>query len=223
MKMNKYTNMKNPSRRVFLRNATIISIASLSANHAFAQILTPQKPSLSHGSLLARISTKTCSIEKIAFNNLFNIYNISLNNWKQSGYEAMGTNYYVCQDENLVLCPLQFHHNVVGLIDSVLLCFGKNQEGEWQSLKPLSGFDLEVLAVAAEGLQKHNPNIELSDYLLPSITQNRKDGFCFTTQKGEVFIKSILLDECSRTEIIVKEGDKILFQQTIISAHHLAA
>lgn len=212
--------MSNLSRRIFLRNAGIISIASLTTNPTFAQNQTVS----SEGSgLLARISKKTYSLDKLPFKNLLNIYELALNNWKQSGYEAFETNYFVCQNENLALFPLHLHHATVGLIDTAFLCFGKNQMDEWIKLRPLSGLDMEVLDVAAEGLQKHHPDIDLSKFLLPSISQNRNVGFYFDTQKGNVFIKSILSTDSVKTEIIVKEGDKPLFQQTIISQCSLSA
>lgn len=212
--------MNNLSRRVFLRSAGIISIAPLSTNHAFAQNQTIKKPLSQNGSLLAKISKKTYSLETLSLNNLLNVYKLSLNDWQKNGYEAFGANFYICQDENLALFPLQYNHTILGLIDSMVLCFRKNQEDEWISIKSLSGFDLEVLTVAAEGLQKYNPDIDLGSYLLPSFPLNNTNSFCFNTPKGEVFIKTFLFENNAKTGIIVKEGDRILFQQTIISEHH---
>jgi hypothetical protein len=209
-------------RREFLKNTGIIVIASLTTNQIFAQNQVASISRNGNTSFMDKISKKTYSLKTLRNNSLLHTYEAALSNWQNSGYEASGSDYYVCQDGNLALFSLHLKHESVGLLDSAILCFGKNQAGEWKSLKSLSGFDLEILTVAAGELQKNNPDIDLSDYLLPSTAQWVNDGFCFSTPKGDVFIKTILLSDASKTEIIVKEGDKILFQQTIISEHQLS-
>ena len=172
---------------------------------------------------LSKLLKKTYSLKTLFNTNLLDIYKTSLNNWQNTGYQALGSNFYACQHENIALFPLYHPHNSMGILDTAIVCFGKNNEGEWTKLKPLSGYDLEALAVATEGLLKNNANIDLGDYLLPSCFQNMDNGLCFRTLKGDVFIKTIVSKDASKTKIIVREGEKILFEGMSVLSNGQAA
>jgi hypothetical protein len=214
--------IKNLPRREFLRSAGITGIAISITNSVFAQKQICSNHLNGNIGFMDKIPKKTYSLRTLHEPKLLNIYEKTLNDWQNCGYKASTSDYYVCQGENLFLFPLHLNHESIGLLDSTVLCFGKNETGELIKLKPLSGFDLEALAVAAASLQKHNPDIDLGGYLLPSFSSNQTNSFCFNTLKGSVFIKTLLYKNDSNTEIIVKEGNKILFQQTIISEHRLS-
>ena len=213
--------MNNQSRRVFLKSAGIVGIASLTPNYVFAQ--KQNTYFMGRQVFLSKILKKTCSLKVLSNTNLFNIYKTALNNWQSTGYQAFGSNFYVCQNENVALFPLYHPHNSMGILDRAILCFGKNDRGEWTKLKPLSGYDLEALAVATEGLLKNNADIDLGDYLLPSCFQNMDNGLCFKTLKGNVFIKTTVSKEVSKTKIIVREGEKVLFEEMSVLSNGQAA
>lgn len=199
-----------------------MGVLALTSNHVFAlNKLTSTSLSGNEG-FMEKISKKTCDLQTLKGADLFSIYRTALSNWQHNGYEAHGSNYYVCQPSEIVLFPLHLHHESAGSLDQAILCFAKNQADKWVKLKALSGFDLEALNVAATGLQLHNPAVNLNNYLLPILSSTHAEPFCFHTLKGDVFIKTFIADNNSNTEIIVKEGSKIVFQQKIISKHNLS-
>lgn len=117
---------------------------------------------------------------------------------------------------------MHLHVNGTGKVDNVLLCFGKNSDGEWKTLKPLSGFDLEAISVAMKELKKGNSSVDLSKYLFPAPVQPF-NPYGFETKKGSVFLKTQLSYDQTSTKIIVKEGSNIVFQKEIMSQHRLIA
>lgn len=172
-------------------------------------------------SLLSKISKRTQSLQKLTNTQLLTSYEAALVQWRQSGYQPVGSDYYICLHRELALFPLHLRHESIGVLDEVILCFEKNKLGEWVKLKALSGFDLEALTVAATTLEKNNLTFNLCDYLLPHLSRKQESPFCFSTVKGEVSIKTVLSETNSITQVLVKKGSETLFQQQIKSKHTL--
>lgn len=213
--------VKNLRRREFLKKAGIAGIFTMTANHVFAHNSAVFGAGNGTEGLLDKLATQTQSLQTLTDTPLLVTYQTSLIPWQQSGYQATGSGYYICQHGDLVLFPLHLHHESLGLLDQVILCFEKNKIGDWVKIRPLSGFDLEALAAAATALERYNPNIALCDYLLPRLSAKHKNPHCFSTAKGEISIKTLLSDTSSTIDVLVKEGDATLFQQKIKSKHTL--
>lgn len=211
--------VKNLHRRKFLKKVGIICAITLTTQNAFTRKKAISAP-LKDG-FIDRLSKYTYSRYELDDVSLMNSYKIALSHWQQSGYEPHGSNYYICKYREVALFPLLLEHNSLGLLDQAILCFEKNEAGEWVRLRSLAGFELEALSVAASNLLFDRPDSDLADFLLPVVSSVRTESFSFITSKGSVSIKTFLSDTNSKTEISVMEGNKTLFEQKIISMHQL--
>ncbi|MNE22351.1 hypothetical protein D3C80_1155590 [compost metagenome] len=151
---------------------------------------------------------------------LLECYKKAIVNWEKMGYEPSGNFCYSSSDNQLKMFPMHLHVNGSGKLDTILLCFGKNSNGEWKTLKSLSGFDLEAIAVAMKELKTKNNTIDLTHYLFPAPVQ-QVNPYSFETNKGSVFLKTILSPEQTSTKIVVMEGSTIVFQKEVMSQHSL--
>jgi hypothetical protein len=170
--------------------------------------------------ILSKFSKSSISSAFLLDQALLHCYNKAIVSWEKIGYQASGNFCYSSDDNRLKMFPMHFHVDGTGKLDEVLLCFGKNTNGEWKSLKSLSGFDLEAITVAMEELQMHNSNVNLSHYLFPApVAQSEPYGFM--TQKGSVYLKTTLSPENTVTKILIKEGTSVVYQKEVISKHSL--
>lgn len=214
--------MTDLTRRNFIKNvgfvgATTLFCGSLLAQNTFTGFSDSDK---GEKNILSKFSKSNISNAFLLDQALFHCYTKAMVSWQKMGYQSSGNFCYSSDDNRLKMFPLHLHVDGSGKLDDVLLCFGKNAEGEWKSLKSLSGFDLEAITVAMEELQMHNSNVNLAHYLFPApVTQSEPYGFI--TQKGSVYLKTVLSPENTATKILIKEGNTVVYQKEIISKHSL--
>lgn len=210
-------------RRNFIKNigfagtTTLLCGSAVFAQDTFGSFLDSGNK---EETILSKFS-KSASSDLFLFDSaLLECYNKATVSWKKTGYEAAGDFHYSSSDNQLKMFPIHLHVNGSKKLDDVLLCFGKNQNGEWKALKPLSGFDLEALTVAMKKLKSLNGTIDLTNYLFPAPIQ-QFNPYGFETKRGQVFLKTQLSHHQTATKIVVTEGSTIIFQKEIISQHRL--
>ena len=211
------------TRRNFIKNvgfvgATTLFCGTLLAQNTFSNLSDSEK---GEENILAQFLKSSYSDTFSLDPMLLECYKKAIVNWEKMGYEPSGNFCYSSSDNHLKMFPMQLHVNGSGKLDAILLCFGKNSNGEWKTLKSLSGFDLEAINIAMKELQINNKNVDLSHYLFPSPTQ-KFDPYGFETNKGSVSLKTILSPEKTSTIIIVKESTSIVYQKEIVSQHTLS-
>ena len=211
------------TRRNFIKNvgfvgATTLFCGTLLAQNTFSNLSDSEK---GEENILAQFLKSSYSDTFSLDPMLLECYKKAIVNWEKMGYEPSGNFCYSSSDNHLKMFPMQLHVNGSGKLDAILLCFGKNSNGEWKTLKSLSGFDLEAINIAMKELQINNKNVDLSHYLFPSPTQ-KFDPYGFETNKGSVSLKTILSPEKTSTIIMVKESTTIVYQKEIVSQHTLS-
>lgn len=210
------------TRRNFIKNVgfvgatTLICGGSLLAQNTFNTFSDSNKE---EESILSHFSKSNSSDVFLADAALLDCYKKASLSWEKTGYRPSGNFCYSSADNQLKMFPMHLHVNGTGKLDDVLLCFGKNSNGEWNSLKPLSGFDLEAITVAMKELKAKNTTVDLTNYLFPAPV-NQLNPYGFETKRGSVFLKTQLCYDQTSTEIVVKEGSHIVFQKEIISLHN---
>lgn len=214
--------MTDLTRRNFIKNvgfvgATTLFCGSLLGQNAFTGFSDSDSE---EKNILSKFSKSNISNAFLLDQSLLHCYNAAIVSWEKIGYESSGNFCYSSDDNTLKMFPIHLHVDGAGKLDDVLLCFGKNANGEWKSLKSLSGFDLEAITIAMEELQLHNSNVNLSHYLFPAPAA-QSEPYGFMTQKGSVYLKTILSPENTTTKIIIKEGTTAVYQKEIISKHRL--
>lgn len=210
------------TRRNFIKNvgfvgATTIFCSSLVAQNTFTNFSDFDKE---EENILSKFSKLNASNTFRLDQSLLDCYNNAISGWQKTGYKPSGDFCYASANGHLKMFPIHLHIDGTGKLDDVLLCFGKDTNGEWKSLKSLSGFDLEAITIAMKELKLHNSNVDLSSYLFPAPT-TQLEPYGFITHKGSVFLKTILSPENTATKIIIKEGTTVVYQKEIISKHSL--
>lgn len=214
--------MTDLTRRNFIKNvgfvgATTLFCGSLLGQNTFTNFSDSDKE---EGNILSKFSKSNFSDTLLLDQSLLGCYNKAIVNWQKTGYQPSGNFCYSSDDNRLKMFPMHLHVDSVGKLDDVLLCFGKNDNGEWKSLKSLTGFDLEAITVAMEDLKIHSNNVNLSHYLFPAPV-SQLEPYGFITQKGSVYLKTTLSSQNTSTKIIIKEGTSVVYQKEVISKHSL--
>lgn len=210
------------TRRNFLKNVGVVGATTLFCGSLLAQSSFTNFSDSEKGveNILAQFLKSTYSDTFSSDPMLLECYKKAIVNWEKMGYEPSGNFCYSSSDNHLKMFPMHLHVNGSGKLDAILLCFGKNSNGEWKTLKSLSGFDLEAITVAMEELKTKNNTIDLTHYLFPAPVQ-QVNPYNFETKRVSVFLKTILSPEQTSTKIIVTEGSRIVFQKEVISQHSL--
>lgn len=214
--------MSDLNRRNFIKNVGFVGVStvacgtSLFAKNAFTTFSNSVNR---EENILSKFSKLTYSDVFLSEPALLDCYKKAFINWEKTGYQPYGNFCYSSADGHLKMFPIHLHV-AEGKLDDVLLCFGKNSNGEWKSLKSLSGFDLEAITIAMKELQINNSTVDLSNYLFPAPAQ-QLEPYGFTTKKGSVHLKTTLAAKQTSTQITVTEGSKIVYQKEVISQHSL--
>lgn len=211
------------TRRNFIKNVgfvgatTLFCGSSLLGQNTFYSLSDLEKK---EENILSIFSKSTYSDAFLSDSALLNCYKEASISWEKTGYQPSGNFCYSSPDNQLKMFPLHLHVNDSGKLDDVLLCFGKNSNGEWNTLKPLSGFDLEAITVAMKELKIKNNPADLTHYLFP-VFAKQLNPYSYETKKGSVFLKTQLSSDYTLTKIVVMEGSNIVFQKEVISQHSL--
>lgn len=211
------------TRRNFIKNvgfvgtATLFCGSSLLAQNTFGSFIDSDNED---ENILSNFSKSTHSDVFLADSALFECYKKASLNLEKTGYQLSGNFCYSSPDNQLKMFPMHLQANG-GKLDDLLLCIGKNSNGEWNSLKSLSGFDLEAIKVAMKELKAKNTTVDLTNYLFPSPVK-QLNPYGFETKRGSVFLKTVLCYDQTSTQIVVKEGSNIVFEKEVISQHSLA-
>lgn len=211
------------TRRNFIKNVgfvgatTLLCGSSLLAQNSFISFSNLENE---EENILSKFTKSAYSDTFLSDPELLDCYKKASVTWEKTGYKLSGNFCYNSVDNKLKMFPMHLHVTNTGKLDDVLLCFGKNSNGEWKSLKSLSGFDLEALTAAMKELKTKNNTVDLTPYLFPTPEQIL-NPYGFETKKGSVFLKTLLASNQTSTKIIVSEGSNIIFQKEIISQHSL--
>lgn len=215
--------MINLTRRNFIKNvgfvgtATLFCGSSLLANNAFGSLSNTDD---ADENILSNFSKFNSSTVFLADSALLECYKKASLNLEKTGYKPSGNFCYSSPDNKLKIFPMHLYADGAGKLDDLLLCLGKNSNGEWTSLKSLSGFDLEAIKVAMKELKAKNSTVDLTNYLFPAPV-NQSNPYGFETKRGSVFLKTVLCYDQTSTQIVVKEGSNIVFEKEVISQHSL--
>ncbi|KAF2341968.1 hypothetical protein DMB71_06160 [Flavobacterium tistrianum] len=216
--------MINLARRNFIKNVGFVGATTLFCGSLVAKN-TLENFSISENdeeNILAKFSKITFFDAFLLDQSLADCYKKSILNWEKTGYAASGNYCFSSSDGLLKMFPMHLQTEATGKIDNVLLCLGKDSNGNWKSLRSLSGFDLEAITIAMQDLNIHRNDVNLSHYLFPApVQQLNSDGFY--TRKGSVYLQTYLASEQTVTKIIIKEGNSIVYQKEIISKHSFAS
>ncbi|MFB9106999.1 hypothetical protein [Flavobacterium gyeonganense] len=211
------------TRRNFIKNvgfvgtATLFCGSSLLAQTPFPFFIDSDNED---ENILSYFSRSTSSAVFLADSALLECYKKASLNLEKTGYKPSGTFCFSSPDNQLKMFPMHLHINGTGKLDELLLCFGKKSNGEWTSLKSLSGFDLEAITVAMKEIKAKNSTVDLTNYLFPAPV-NQLNPYGFETKRGSVFLKTQLCYDQTSTKIVVKEGSNIVFEKEVISQHSL--
>lgn len=214
--------MTDLTRRNFIKNVGFVGATtffcggSLLAQNTFGSFSDSGNED---ENILSKFSKSTFS-DAFVDATLLECYNKARLSWEKTGYEPSGNFCYSSPDNQLKMFPMHLHVNGMGKLDDVLLCFGKNPNGEWKTLRALSGFDMEALTVAMKELKTKNNSVDLTHYLFPAPIQ-QTTPYSFETPKGSVFLQTQLSYDQTSTKIVVTEGSSIVFQKEVISQHSL--
>jgi len=217
-----HLHMSDLNRRNFIKNVGFVGVTTLACGSSlFAKnAFTTSNSGNREENILSKFSKLTYSDVFLSDSTLLDCYKKAFINWEKTGYQPSGNFCYSSVDGHLKMFPIHLHVEGKGKLDDVLLCFGKNSNGEWKSLKSLSGFDLEAITIAMKELQINNSTVDLSNYLFPAPAQ-QLEPYGFTTKKGSVHLKTTLGTKQTSTQITVTEGSKIVYQKEVISLHSL--
>ncbi|AWK03652.1 hypothetical protein HYN56_05205 [Flavobacterium crocinum] len=209
-------------RRNFIKNVGFVSASTLFCSSLVAQntLESFSNSKNKEDNILSKFSKLTFFDAFLLDQSLADCYKKSIVNWEKTGYASSGNYCYSSSDGLLKMFPIHLHTETTGKVDDVLLCFGKNSNGEWKSLKSLSGFDLEAITVAMSDLKIYSNEVNLSHYLFPAPSQ-QLNPYGFDTRKGSVYLQTILDSEQTTTKIIIKEGNNVVYQKEVISQHSL--
>ncbi len=216
--------MINLARRNFIKNVGFVGVTTLFCGSLAAQS-TLENFSISENdeeNILAKFSKITFFDAFLLDQSLADCYKKSILKWEKTGYAASGNYCFGSSDGLLKMFPMHLQTEATGKVDNVLLCFGKDSNGNWKSLRPLSGFDLEAITVAMKDLNIYRNDVNLSHYLFPAPVQ-KLDPYGFYTRKGSVSLQTNLSPEQTVTKIMIKEGNSIVYQKEIISKHSFAS
>ena len=212
------------TRRNFIKNVGFVGATTLFCGSLLAQNTFDNFSDSKNGgnNILSHFSKSSFSDTFLLNPSLLDCYNNAIVNWEKTGYVSSGNYCYSSIDGHLKMFPMHLHTDSTGKIDDVLLCFGKNSNGEWKSLRSLSGFDIEALTVALKDLNIYSNEVNLFDYLFPAPLQ-QFNPYGFNTKKGSVSLQTLLAQEQTSTKIIIKEGSNIVYQKEVISQHRFVA
>ncbi|WP_394773006.1 hypothetical protein [Flavobacterium sp.] len=209
------------TRRNFIKNVGFVGVTTIFCSSLVAQnTFNFSDLDKEEENVLSRFSKLNSSNTFLLDQSLLDCYNSAASNWEKTGYKPSGDFCYSSKDGHLKMFPMHLDIDGAGKLDDVLLCFGKNTNGEWKTLKSLSGFDLEAISVAMKELKLNNSHVDLSHYLFPAPAQ-QLTPYGFITKKGSVFLKTTLSHKSTSTEILIKEGHNIVYQAEVISKHSL--
>lgn len=211
------------TRRNFIKNVGFVGTATLFGGSLLAQNTFDNFADVQYGedNILSHFSKSSFSDTFLLNPSLLDCYNNAIVNWEKTGYVSSGNYCFSSSDGHLKMFPMHLHTTSTGKIDDVLLCFGKNSNGEWKSLKSLSGFDIEAITEAMKDLKIHSNEVNLSHYLFPDpVPQFNPYGF--NTKRGSVSLQTLLAQEQTSTKIIIKEGNTIVYQKEVVSQHRFA-
>lgn len=216
--------MINLARRNFIKNVGFVGAAtlfcgSLAAKSTLENFSIPEND---EENILAAFSKITFFDAFLLDQSLADCYKKSVLNWEKIGYASSGNYCFSSSDGLLKMFPMHLQTEAAGKVDDVLLCFGKDSDGSWKSLRSLSGFDLEAITVAMRDLDIYRNEVNLSHYLFPAPTQ-KLNPYGYDTRKGSISLHTNLAQEHTVTKIIIKEGNSIVYQKKIISKHNFAA
>lgn len=211
------------TRRNFIKNVgfvgttTLLCGSSVLAQNSFTSFFDSENK---EQAILSQFAKTTYSETFSADASLLACYQKAILSWQKTGYKPTGNFCYSTATGELKMFPMHLEVEGSGKLDAVLLCFGKNDIGEWKALKSLSGFDLEAINIAMTALKEKNNSVDLTHYLVPAPNQQSKP-YSFDTQKGTVFLKTTLSSGQTATKIVVTEGNTIVYQKELVSKHRL--
>lgn len=143
------------------------------------------------------------------------------NAWKKTGYEALKTTFFLCNNQQKAIFFLHLPHPELGMLDLSALLFQKDAATEkWQAVASLSGFQLEALIRAAAVLKmEHDPN-HLAGLLLPHPGRVKPALGRFGTEFGEVIVQANLGDnKVVSIKATINKNNQALWSSEYVSGY----
>ena len=203
-------------RRIFIATAFL---SGLTADTLFASSFVRTITVRKFETFLQAVNAFSAQKLFLSDPSLDNAYQETGKNWFKSGFSAYGTDYYLCQNNQLALFPIEFSHTTLGQIDFAVLCFAKDKQGDWHHVQPLSGFHIETLAKAANDLP-FKELVNLENYFLPTIKKINMP-FSFSTENGYIQCKIVMKEAQTTIEASIFEGSRVIWQKQFFSEHTL--
>lgn len=141
----------------------------------------------------------------------------------KSGYRALGTTHYYCNNDQVAVFPLALYAAETGMIDLAVLFFTKNTAAHiWKYTHTFSGFDLEAVGKAMERLGTPTHMQQAIDRFVPvyEVPYQRRP-FTFQTAAGMLQLKVILDSQKAWLDVKVVENRTTLLDSRFISKHTL--
>lgn len=166
---------------------------------------------------LKSVNVKTKTKHFLMDKPLNDAYNLAATTWLKSGFKALGSDYFLCRNNQTALFPQVLSHPTLGQLDFAVLCFEKDIDGNWQPLPSFSSFQIEALSKASKDLSFKN----LEDYFLPCLQNSPKLPFSFSTKKGYVTCKVSMSKVQTTIDATISDGENNVWQKQFFSEHRL--
>lgn len=207
-------------RRTFI-STTILG--TLSANQLLASTpveLTTPNTSRWFSLLLKVTNAKQRKRYLLTDKKLKTTYEAIRDEWSLSGYQALGENYFLCRDGELALFPIELQHTALGQIDFAVLVFEKKKINEWESVKSLSGFNIEALV---KSLDTFSADVEdVANCILPTQSTPEFTIKGYKTPKGHVCFDTRITDNKAVINVQITINNEIVWNGKHDSKHSLS-
>lgn len=139
----------------------------------------------------------------------------------KSGYRALGTTHYYCNNDQVAVFPLALHAPDTGMIDLAVLFFTKNTAAHiWKYTRTFSGFDLEAIVRAMEHIGMPTHKQQAIDRFVPVYeVPHQRRPFTFQTASGMLHLKVILDAQKIWMDVKVIEDRTTLLATRFVSNH----
>ena len=141
----------------------------------------------------------------------------------KSGYRALGTTHYYCNNDQVAVFPLALHAPETGMIDLAVLFFTKNTAAHiWKYTRTFSGFDLEAIVRAMEHIGMPTHEQQAIDRFVPVYeVPHQRRPYTILTATGKLELKVTLNTQETHLDMKVIENRITLLDSRFISKHTL--
>lgn len=136
------------------------------------------------------------------------------------GFFRESSGAFFCANGATCFYPLLLRRASVNLSELLVPVFNRQPDGSWKRLAVLTSYQLEALDRAAAALADQKTPIH--ELLLPAGAAPAS-GSMFSTLHGSVSMVTQLSNGLAQTEIVVREGQNVVFSESFRSQHTLSS